>query len=71
MVIAIKQFEDLKELDPDYSSLYPYLAKAYEVEGKIDEAVDALKDGLAIDQYNEQLYIHAGKLSFKRQDTVW
>ncbi|WP_245308165.1 tetratricopeptide repeat protein [Halalkalibacter urbisdiaboli] len=66
MIIAIEQLEALKALDPDFTSLYPYLAKAYEAENRIDEAVETLKDGMAVDEYNEQLYILAGKLSFKQ-----
>lgn len=68
MVVAIEQLESLKELDPDFSSLYPLLAKAYEAEGRLDEALETLMAGLAVDEYNEQLYVHAGKLSFKRQN---
>ncbi|TWI58870.1 Flp pilus assembly protein TadD [Halalkalibacter nanhaiisediminis] len=68
MVIAIEQLEKLKELDPDFSSLYPLLARAYEAEGRLDDAMEALEAGLSIDEYNEQLYIQAAKLSFKRQN---
>ncbi len=68
MVVAIEQLEALKGLDPDFSSLYPLLAKAYEAEGRLDDAIEALEAGMAVDQFNEQLYVHAGKLSFKRQN---
>ncbi|NEU31154.1 tetratricopeptide repeat protein [bacterium LRH843] len=67
-VVAIKQLKELKELDPDFSSLYPLLAKAYEAEGYLDRALNTLEEGLKIDEYNEQLYIHAAKLNFKRQN---
>ncbi len=67
MVVAINQLEKLKESDPDFSSVYPLLAKAYEAEERLEEAMAVLKEGLAIDEYNEQLYVHAGKLSMKRQ----
>ncbi|WP_017728017.1 tetratricopeptide repeat protein [Halalkalibacterium ligniniphilum] len=63
--IAIEQLSALKALDPDFTSLYPYLAKAYEAEHRLDEAMETLKEGMAVDEYNETLYIHAGKLSFK------
>jgi tetratricopeptide (TPR) repeat protein len=67
MAIAIEQLEALKALDPDFTSLYPYLAKAYEEENRIDEALKTLKEGMSVDEFNEALYILAGKLSFKLQ----
>jgi tetratricopeptide (TPR) repeat protein len=67
ITLAIEQLEALKALDPDFSSLYPYLAKAFEAENRLDEAMETLKAGMSVDEYNEQLYILAGKLSFKRQ----
>ncbi|GAE29030.1 tetratricopeptide repeat protein [Alkalihalobacillus hemicellulosilyticus] len=70
MILAIEQFETLKTLDPDYSSVYAYLAKAYESEERIDEALDTLKAGMSVDQYNESLYIQAAKLSFKKNVEV-
>ncbi|KMK76426.1 tetratricopeptide repeat protein [Alkalihalobacillus pseudalcaliphilus] len=68
MVLAIEQLEALKALDPDFTSLYPYLAKAFEAENRLDEAMDALRAGMTVDDYNDQLYLLAGKLSFKQQD---
>ncbi|MFC0470275.1 tetratricopeptide repeat protein [Halalkalibacter kiskunsagensis] len=67
MILAIEQLESLLTLDPDYSSLYTYLAKAYEAEGRLDDAIETLQKGMKVDEYNESLYVHAGKLSFKRQ----
>jgi tetratricopeptide (TPR) repeat protein len=67
MMLAIEQFEALLTLDPDYSSLYTYLAKAYEADGRLDDALETLQKGIKVDEYNESLYVHAGKLSFKRQ----
>jgi tetratricopeptide (TPR) repeat protein len=67
MILAIEQLESLLALDPDFSSLYPYLAKAYEAEGRLDDALETLEKGIKVDEYNEQLYVQAGKLSFKRQ----
>lgn len=66
--LAIDQFNKLKHLDPQYTSLYPYLAKAYEACHLLDEALQALKEGMAFDEYNESLYVHAGKLCFKMQN---
>ncbi|KHF40325.1 tetratricopeptide repeat protein [Halalkalibacter okhensis] len=70
MILAIEQLEALMALDPDYSSLYPYLAKAYEAEGKLEDAFETLEKGMKVDEFNESLYIHAGKLSFKKQNPV-
>ncbi|MCM3713581.1 tetratricopeptide repeat protein [Alkalihalobacillus oceani] len=67
MIVAIEQLEALKTLDPDFSSVYPLLAKAYEAEGRLDEAQETLEAGFKIDEHNDQLYLHAGKLCFKRQ----
>ncbi|MDY7222240.1 tetratricopeptide repeat protein [Halalkalibacterium halodurans] len=66
-VLAIEQFQALKALDPDFTTLYPYLAKALEGENRLEEAMDVLKEGMIVDEYNETLYVHAGKLSFKMQ----
>ncbi len=37
--IAIKKFTELQELDPEYHSMYLYLAKSYEHEEEIDQAL--------------------------------
>ncbi|TLS35901.1 tetratricopeptide repeat protein [Pseudalkalibacillus caeni] len=66
---AIKAFEELKEIDHQYSTLYPYLANAYEEEGAIDEAVATLAKGIEVDEYNEALYLNASRLSFKQKDS--
>ncbi|MBU8907259.1 tetratricopeptide repeat protein [Desertibacillus haloalkaliphilus] len=66
---AIAQFEKLKELDPQYSSLYPYLAKALEAQESLNEALTAVKEGVAVDEYNDSLFVHAGKLSLKLKQT--
>ncbi|MGO4888103.1 tetratricopeptide repeat protein [Anaerobacillus sp. MEB173] len=66
--VAIEQFQRLKGIDPDYSSLYPYLAKAYEAEHLFDKALQTLEDGMKIDDYNEALLLAAAKLSLKMKD---
>ena len=65
---AIKAFTQLKEIDPDYHSLYLYLAKSYEHEGTLKEALDAVKAGLALDEFNKDLHVYAGNLSLKTGD---
>ncbi|MFV8828358.1 tetratricopeptide repeat protein [Alkalihalobacterium sp. APHAB7] len=66
--LAIEQFNTLKELDPEFSSVYPYLAKCYEVLHRYEEAIKIINEGLSVDQYNEELYVHGGKLSFKMKN---
>lgn len=68
MVLAIEQLEALKSLDSDYTSLYPYLAKSYESENRLDEALEALRDGMTADEFNDQLHLLAGKIYFKQQN---
>ncbi|MDQ0205931.1 tetratricopeptide repeat protein [Alkalicoccobacillus murimartini] len=66
--LAIEQLEALKSLDSDFTSLYPYLAKAYETENRLREAIDVLKGGMTADEFNDQLHLLAGKIYFKQQD---
>jgi tetratricopeptide (TPR) repeat protein len=63
--LAIAKWNELKELDPEYQSLYLYLAQAYELEGAINEAYDTAKEGLQFDQYNKELLLYCGKLALK------
>ncbi|WP_245805811.1 tetratricopeptide repeat protein [Bacillus alkalicellulosilyticus] len=67
---AIVQFKKLKELDPNYTSLYPYLAKSYEAMHNLDEALHTINEGLKIDEYNEALYTQAAKISFKMNNLI-
>jgi tetratricopeptide (TPR) repeat protein len=62
---AIHKLVELKELDPSYSPLYLVLAKAYEAEEMLNEANEAIADGLQIDEHNKELYIYGGKLAMK------
>lgn len=65
---AIEKFEELKALDPEYHSLYLYLAKAYEREEMVEEAFDAVKQGIEQDEFNKDLYFYGGKLALKIPD---
>ncbi|MDR4888704.1 tetratricopeptide repeat protein [Fredinandcohnia sp. QZ13] len=60
---AIEILERLKELDPDYSSLYLYLAKAYEEEANFTESFKVLLEGLEVESLNKELTFYAGKIS--------
>lgn len=62
---AIKALEELRGLDPGYSTLYPVLAHSYEHEGQLDKALKITEAGLQFDQYNDRLYREAGELSIK------
>lgn len=60
---AIKAFEDLRDSDPQYSSLYPYLADSFVNLKRVDEALTAIQEGIAIDQYNEKIWQKAGQIA--------
>nr|WP_295971658.1 tetratricopeptide repeat protein [uncultured Bacillus sp.] len=62
---AIEKFLELKELDPEYTSLYRYLAFAYEREEDPEKGYEAIKDGLRYDEFNKDLYVYGGKLALK------
>lgn len=62
---AIEKFTELKELDPEYHSLYLFLAKAYEREEELDLSFNAVKEGLRFDEYNKDLSFYGGKLALK------
>ena len=60
---AIKAFQDLRDSDPQYSSLYPYLADAYVNLKRVDEALKAIQEGISIDQFNEKIWQKAGQIA--------
>lgn len=62
---AIEKFNELKELDPEYHSLYLNLAKAYEREEELENSYQAIKMGIMQDEYNKELYFNGGKLALK------
>lgn len=62
---AIQQFLSLKEADPHYTSLYLYLAKAYEHESLLEESLEAVQEGIKVDEYNKDLYLFGGKIAIK------
>ncbi|HYK74453.1 MAG TPA: tetratricopeptide repeat protein, partial [Pseudoneobacillus sp.] len=62
---AIEKFNELKELDPEYHSLYLYLAKAYEQEGELEECFEAIQQGLKQDEFNKDLFYYGGKIALK------
>ncbi|MBD1381693.1 tetratricopeptide repeat protein [Metabacillus arenae] len=71
---AIRQFNELKDLDPHYSSLYLYLAKAYEEEGMFSESFNTVREGLKVDEFNKELFLYGGKIALKnhqKQDAIF
>ncbi|WP_407268691.1 tetratricopeptide repeat protein [Radiobacillus sp. PE A8.2] len=66
--IAIKAWEKLVEFDPNYLSVYYYLAQAYETEGLMQEAYDMANKGLQQDEFNKELFYLAGQLAHKLGD---
>jgi tetratricopeptide (TPR) repeat protein len=62
---AIQKFLELKELDPEYHSLYLYLAKAYEKEEELDKSLETVRIGIKHDEFNKDLYLLGGKIALK------
>ncbi|MBM7647985.1 tetratricopeptide (TPR) repeat protein [Bacillus ectoiniformans] len=62
---AIEKFVELKALDPDYHSIYLYLAKCYEIEEELEHGVHTVKEGIQHDEFQKELYFIGGKLSLK------
>ncbi|RLQ95107.1 tetratricopeptide repeat protein [Falsibacillus albus] len=65
---AIEKFTELKETDPEYHSLYLFLARCYEQEEQLDEALAAVQEGIRLDEYNKELYLFGGKIALKLND---
>lgn len=62
---AIEKFNELKALDPEYHSLYLYLAKAYEGEEELEKSLLAVQEGLKQDEFNKELFFYGGKIAIK------
>ncbi|NGP43719.1 tetratricopeptide repeat protein [Bacillaceae bacterium SIJ1] len=65
---AIHALEQLKDMDADFVSLYKPLAEAYEEEGLYEEALAAVKEGIAKDDTQVELYVLAGRLSERQHE---
>ncbi|MFS0786790.1 tetratricopeptide repeat protein [Shouchella sp. 1P09AA] len=68
--VVIEQLGAVKSLDADFTSVYMPLAKAYEAENRLDEAFETLKDGIRMDEFNDQLPMMAGQVLTKMNDLV-
>ena len=62
---AIEKFLALKELDPDYHSLYLPLAQAYEQEEELEKSFNTIMQGIKQDEFNKELYYFGGRLALK------
>lgn len=62
---AIEKFLELKELDPEYHSLYLPLAKAYEHEEELENSFETVKQGINQDEFNKELFYYGGKILLK------
>ena len=65
--LAIKQLEDLKELDPDYFSAYLLLGESYAMIEDNERALKVIKEGLKRDEYDKSLFLFAGKMALKNK----
>ncbi|QWC21484.1 tetratricopeptide repeat protein [Bacillus haikouensis] len=62
---AIEKLVSVKELDPDYHSVYLLLAKAYEHEEELDKSLETIREGIKQDEFNKELSLFGGKISLK------
>ncbi|MGB3160265.1 tetratricopeptide repeat protein [Carnobacterium sp.] len=58
-------FFKLKELDPNYTSVYPNLARGLEEENQLEKAIEIVREGLKMDQYNEDLFTVGAEIAIK------
>lgn len=65
---AIDLLTELKESDPHYTSLYPYLGQALVAENQLEDALKVLQEGLGVDQYNEKLWAYAADIAARLED---
>ena len=59
---ALKHFDKVKEQDPSYSSVYPYLADIYLNWKDLERAKEAVDEGLKYDQVNAELFSSAASI---------
>ncbi|WP_026694832.1 tetratricopeptide repeat protein [Peribacillus kribbensis] len=63
---AAEKLTELKNLDPEYHSLYLYLAKSHEHMNDLDEALSAAREGIRQDEFNKELSHFAGMMALKK-----
>ena len=62
---AIGRFLELKELDPEYHSLYLHLALAYEREEELENSLLTIQEGIKQDEFNKELFLFGGKIAVR------
>lgn len=67
-VEAKKVFQELKELDPSYDTIYPILAKIYLKEEDYEKALEMVAEGMTHNEYNAELYSIKGTALEKLKD---
>lgn len=67
---AVEKLNQVKQLDYEYSSLYLYLAKAYEQEGLLEDSLRVANEGLAVNEYNKELQVYAAKVALKQNNST-
>ncbi len=65
---AVETLFQLKELDPSYTSLYPYLAVGLEEENRLEKAAEVIQEGLQYDRYNPDLYLQGANIAIKLEN---
>lgn len=66
---AIQIFEELLEKDPDYLSVYLYLAQALEADQQLPEALEQMLRGIKENPYQAEFYLAAANLHRKLKQT--
>lgn len=73
--LAIAKFNELKEIDPAYHSLYMYLAMAYEENHDLDMALETVREGIKEDPFNKEIFLYGAEVAIKAkqadQATRW
>lgn len=62
---AIQKLTEVIELDPEFESAYLPLARAYEHEEDLQNALTVAQNGSKVDPYNKEILNVAGKISLK------
>ena len=62
---SIQIWNELKELDPEYASLYMYLAKCYEKEGMLEESFETLQEGIKVDELSVPFHVELANIAAK------
>ncbi|MGP6140078.1 MULTISPECIES: tetratricopeptide repeat protein [unclassified Jeotgalibaca] len=66
---SIQIFEELLEKDPDYLSVYLYLAQALEADQRLPEALEAMLKGIEENPFQAEFYLAAANLQRKQKRT--